>query len=224
MRFALVALVAIGCGKSGKQVAEDYRPKMEAVSAKLVALATSLDKADAVALPAKLDPPIVFRSSTDSGTGNTVVLEWEALKDPSAQDISKIPPSDLMMGMYWLRHPISGDGDAKMMKKTFENGIATRYAIVIRNLDSLEPKLVDEKTFIPGYAKARIYVQDITTNKLLGTVDIKAETPETIEFEYQIDQGANAAAARALMDSIKTDLKKKITDSLAAIGDVHFSY
>jgi len=223
--LSLIALVAIGCGKdSPAKIADTYRSQMQAVNQKLVALATSLDKAAPAPLPPKLDPPLVFRSSTDAGTGNTVVLEWESLKDPASQEIGKIPPSDLLMGLYWLKTPISGDGDPKLMTKVFESGIATRYAIVIRNLDSVEPKLLDEKTFRPGFATARIYVQDLTTSKLIGTIEIKATTPETVEFRYTADEGANAAAMSALMTSIRTDLKKQITDKLAAIGDVHFSY
>jgi hypothetical protein len=225
--LTLITVFVMGCGKgsnSPAKIAETYRPQMQAVNQKLVALATSLDKAAPTPLPPKLAPPLVFRASTDAGTGNTVVLEWEALKDPASQEIGKIPPSDLLMGLYWLKNPISGDGDPKLMTKVFEAGVATRYAVVIRQLDSVEPKLLDAKTFQAGFASARIYVQDLTTDKLVGTIEIKATTPESIEFQYSTDQGANAAAMNALMESIRTDLKKQISSKLAAIGDVHFSY
>jgi hypothetical protein len=232
LRSIILVAFVVGCGSKKVQVApkdlvDQYRARLEALDAKIKKLATTLPE-DAEITPAgQLDPPLVFgRGELGSVKGNTFILRYESLGDPtSGSDIGEIPPAALHFGLYWLKAVPSGDGGSNdSMHQTLEQAANTRYLVVLRNQGEVAPRLLDEKTFKEGSATARLYVYDLVADKLVGAMKIVAKTPDKVEFKYDKSQSKNEEAEKALLESIKADREAKLNKALKGLGDAKWGY
>jgi hypothetical protein len=220
MRFLLASfavICAIACGSSGPSENE-LKQKVAALRTKIAGYAATLPAVEPFPLPAKVDPPIAFRTGDGGKTDgdNAEVFDFDGL---AKGEDSFWEHSNLMRAFA------SPDLVTKSM---LAQAVATRYAIVIRKTEHVAPN-VTRDGYTPGTLAVRVYVVDLATDKPLGVFDASAKTPETLEVKtivgtYQNDASrAETLVTKArldLWDKLRASLREQLQATLAPLGKV----
>src|SRR5262245_43711073 len=171
---AFVAAVCVGCGKTNKDIIDEYRPKIDAkreqlrlIGQKLPAPGAGVDRGRP-----NLNPLPVFDKKAREY--NTEFLGVEQLTDPDAK-----PACDLILSatlldcLLWTgpKNPMApsvlSQSAGKDFARNFEDALACRYAIVYRALDYQKPVVLSEKSYRAGTVTLEVFVADLESKEVL---------------------------------------------------------
>jgi hypothetical protein len=239
--IAAIALAGLGACKKDtttQDVIKPYRARLEPLCAKLAGLEAQVATAP---LPAanqtKFDPPMVFTPGQmdekylPTSSGNTIVANDYEL-DPTSPLTPQFPTGDLQSVCKWLPEPAkkAGPGTIDSMKPTLASAVETRYAVVVHDLNYVDPKITKQPgtqtdAYTPGSVDARVFIIDLTTGAILHGFDVRAETPDSIKFSYNAnDTSASSGADDAVHQVLHKALADQVKAKLAPLGTFKFTF
>ncbi len=152
--------------------------------------------------------------------------------DPASALTPQFPTGDLQRVCKWLPEPAkkAGPGTIDSMKPTLASAVETRYAVVIHDLDYVDPKITKQPgtqtdAYTPGSITARVFVIDLTTGAILHGFDVTAQTPDSIRFTYNPnDTSASSGADDAVHQVLDKALADQVKAKLAPLGTFKFTF
>jgi hypothetical protein len=220
--FAFVALVCLGCGKSNKDVINEYRPKIDArretlaqINRKLPAAGVGVDSGRL-----KLNPLPVFDNK--GRQFNAAVLSVEQLADADAK-----PAYDLIISgplldcLLWTgpKNPMASSAlsasAGKDFTRQFEDALDCRYLVIYRTLDHKPPVVLSEKNYQAGTLTLEVFLADMESKEVLSAFRVSARSAPVIEYTFKEGEDRIRAAEGWAQSSLTTDARKQLAQALA---------
>lgn len=215
----LLVLACAACGKTKQDVIAEYRSRMETRRSDLATIAAKLPAPGAVPdRKVSLSPLPISRYN---GSGNTVFLALEQLRDPDAK-----PSFDFLLGGNLLRclqwagpkNPLVSSAlrsRADDMANSFEDALNCRYVGVLRTLNYQPPEIVGDKGFRGGALEVEVILTDLMTKEIHTGFRVSARTDSKVTVQFREGENRDSRAEAHVHSTLWSNARKQLAAGLS---------
>jgi hypothetical protein len=186
-------LLLAACGQTNGQVIDTYKPQVEALRAKVIAIIDRLPPPGKVQRTAQFSgqPQLYYDEKAEDywKRSNIDFVPLEKLKGeavaPHDFSLSSIFEASLewVSDRYYYR-----DARDEGFDKSFADALDTRFVGVYREVAYTKSKLIDDKTFEPGSLTLEVIVIDLSDEAVIAACTISGEPGDEVSVSRQADE------------------------------------